>query len=222
MTHTLIEITEDEFDTGYPLRTNHLNPHASWAFGEAGGCLFETFGEELDFVRCQDPATVWTLVDGEDGDQYLLSGIHFVNRLGYLVSLTAVPEGVEIQVRIPMQVEESEADINCTDETRSRIPHTPGPWDYRPDEDGKPITNGIVTIASMDAYEPEDDDGGLWEKETEANARLIAAAPELLVALQAASTWIDARIFLSRTNIQATIQAAIAKATSRTSERRPA
>jgi len=184
MTHTLIEITEDEFDTSYPLRTNHLNPHASWAFGEAGGCLFETFGEELDFVRCQEPATVWTLVDGEDGDQYLLSGIHFVNRLGYLVSLIAVPEGVDIRVRLPMQSEESEATMTCTDETRSRTQHTPGPWDYRPDEDGKAITNGKIAIAYMDAYEPEEEDGGAWERETEANAGLITAAPALALLLE--------------------------------------
>src|SRR5438105_2970914 len=109
MTNNLIEITEDEFDTRFPLRTNRFNPHASWALGEGGGCLFETFGEELDFVRNQLPSTVWTLVDGEDGDMYLLSGIHFVNRIGYLVSLAAIPEGVDIQVRIPMQPEEEEA-----------------------------------------------------------------------------------------------------------------
>lgn len=66
MTHTLIELTEDEFDAKYPLRVNHLNPHASWAFGDSRGCVFETYGEELNFVRCQDPATVWTLVDDAD------------------------------------------------------------------------------------------------------------------------------------------------------------
>ena len=64
---------------------------------KAGGCLFETFGEELDFVRKQHPSTVWTLVDGEDGDMYLLSGMHFVNRIGYLISLAPVPEGVDIR-----------------------------------------------------------------------------------------------------------------------------
>jgi len=108
MKYDLIELTEDEFDTRYPLRTNHLNPHATWAFDDARGCLFETFGEELDFVRKQDPSTVWTLVDGEDGDMYLLSGMHFVNRIGYLVSLAAIPEGVDIQVHIPMEPEEAE------------------------------------------------------------------------------------------------------------------
>ena len=76
MTSDLIEITEDEFDATYPLISNHLRPDAGWVYGETGGCLFETYGEELAFVRRQDPCTVWTLVDGDDGDQYLLSGFH--------------------------------------------------------------------------------------------------------------------------------------------------
>lgn len=103
----LIEITEDEFDATYPLKTNHLNPHAGWVYGETGGCLFETYGEELDFVRQQDPRTVWTLVDGDDGDQYVLSDFHFVNRIGYLLSTVPVPEGQDIQVRIPMEADDN-------------------------------------------------------------------------------------------------------------------
>lgn len=103
MTTTIIEMTEDEFDDCYPLVVNHLNPNASWCFDGGPGCLFETYGDELDFVRRQDPGTVWTLVDGDDGDQYLVNGIHFVNRIGYLVSTVAVPAGVAIEVRIPTQ-----------------------------------------------------------------------------------------------------------------------
>src|SRR5690348_14429772 len=76
MTGTIIELSEDAFDTNYPLLTNHLNPTASWAYGEGIGCLFETYGEELAFVRRQDPRTVWTFIDGDDGDQYVLSGFH--------------------------------------------------------------------------------------------------------------------------------------------------
>ena len=101
MTNDLIEITEDEFDATYPLKTNHLRADASWDYG-GGGCLFETYGEEQEFVRSQDPRMVWTLVDGDDGDQYLISGFHFVNRIGYLVSTVPVPEGTDIQVRISM------------------------------------------------------------------------------------------------------------------------
>jgi len=96
-------MTEDEFDDRYPLVANHLNPNASWGSGEGPGCLFETYGEELAYVLRQDPRTVWTLVDGDDGGQCLVSGFHFVNRIGYLVSTVAVPEGADIEVRIPMQ-----------------------------------------------------------------------------------------------------------------------
>ena len=103
MTTTTIEMTEDEFDDRYPLVVNHLNPNASWGSGEGTGCLFETYGEELAYVRRQDPRTVWTFVDGDDGNQYLVSGFHLVNRIGYLVSTVAVPEGADIEVRIPMQ-----------------------------------------------------------------------------------------------------------------------
>ena len=123
MTMTFIDMTEDEFDDAYPLRTNHLNPHTSWVLGDGPGCLFETHGEELEFVRKQPPETVWTLVDGDEGDQYLISGFHFANRIGYLVAEKPVPEGVEIQVRIPMQdPPEDEADM--PGDNRPGLPQT--------------------------------------------------------------------------------------------------
>lgn len=102
MTETLIEFTEDEFDDRYPLVSNHINPSAGWAIGDTGGgCLFETHGEEFAFVKRYDPRKVWTLVDGDDGDMYLISGLHFVNRVGYLLSTVPVPENVTIQVHLP-------------------------------------------------------------------------------------------------------------------------
>ena len=103
MTEILIELTEDEFDVQYPLVPNHINPSASWAFGNAGGCLFETYGEEFEFVRRYDPSKVWTLVDGDAGDMYLVSGLHYVNRVGYLLSRNPIPENTTVQVRLPME-----------------------------------------------------------------------------------------------------------------------
>jgi hypothetical protein len=103
-----LTVAEDTFDDHYPLVTNHLNPHAGWALGEGRGCLFETHGEELAFVRSQDPRCVWTLVDGDDSpDQYLLSGYHLVNRVGYLVSTVPVAPGVSVQVRLPNEPDPS-------------------------------------------------------------------------------------------------------------------
>jgi hypothetical protein len=105
MTETLIELSEDAFDAQYPLVSNHLNPSAGWVLGEGRGCLFETYGDELDFVRTQDPRTIWTLLDGDDGDFYLASGYHLVNRIGYLISTVPMPEGVAIEVRLPAQMD---------------------------------------------------------------------------------------------------------------------
>ena len=105
MTTVSIELTEEEFDARFPLLPNHLNPNASWAYGENPGCLFETYGEELDFVRRQDPQSIWTLVDGED-HPVVLGGFHLVNRIGYLVSATPVPPGSTIFVPLPTDNDE--------------------------------------------------------------------------------------------------------------------
>jgi len=112
MTETFIELSEEVFDATYALVQNHLDPNASWADGEGSGCLFETYGEELDFVRKQDPRTIWTLLDGDDGDLYLASGYHIVNRIGYLISTVPVPCDVGIQVHIPMEKEEEADEAN--------------------------------------------------------------------------------------------------------------
>lgn len=106
MTSTFISLTEEEFDQQYPLRRNHLNPTATWSLEDGIGCLFETFGEELAYVRQSPPKTIWTLIDGEDGDPYIISGLHFVNRLGYFLSDNAVPSDVTIGVAIPMKRED--------------------------------------------------------------------------------------------------------------------
>lgn len=102
----MTEITEDEFDEQYPLVTNHINPNASWAFDDGPGCLFETYGEELNFVLSQDPRTIWTLVDGDDGNQYVISGYHLVNRIGYLISTVPFTEDATIEVPILFESDE--------------------------------------------------------------------------------------------------------------------
>lgn len=96
----LIEMTEEQFEAAYTLVENHLDPDAGWAIDDNPGCLFETYGAELAYVQMQNPAQVWTLVEGENNTTYLLSGFHLVNRIGYLVTQETVPEGQEIQIRV--------------------------------------------------------------------------------------------------------------------------
>jgi hypothetical protein len=99
ITESLI-ISEDDFNATYPLIRNHIDRRACWTVGEGGGCMFETFGDEMEFVSRQDPQTIWTLVDGGDGNECLLSGYHWVNRLGYLISSVPFPCGVCIEVTL--------------------------------------------------------------------------------------------------------------------------
>lgn len=60
--------------------------------------------------------------------------------------------------------------------------HTPGPWTYRPPG----VQLGLAVIASNGHVIYSD----RHTEETEANARLIAAAPELLAALEQLSDYV--------------------------------
>jgi hypothetical protein len=102
MTDTVIKLTEEEFDARFPLVPNHINSSATWAFGDGPGCLFDTSGPEFEYVRRYDPRKVWTLVDGDDGDLYLINGLYLINRVGYLLSRDPAPDNTVIEVRIPM------------------------------------------------------------------------------------------------------------------------
>lgn len=50
--------------------------------------MFETYGEEVDFVVKYDPKHIWTWIQGDMSD-LIVAGYHYVNRLGYYI--TEVP-----------------------------------------------------------------------------------------------------------------------------------
>lgn len=83
--------------------------------------------------------------------------------------------------------------------------HTPGPW--QADSDAYVVNEYNQVIA--DVFINDDDN---W-RERAANARLIAAAPELLAALQAVADYLPVSGILLRNDIDAAMRAAIAKAT---------
>lgn len=95
----LIEMTEDEFYEKYNPVKNHLDDNASF-----DGCMFETYGKEIDYIRklnsnTSTDKTIWTIIEAED-NLYYLSGFHFVDRLGFLVTEESVPEDIEIEVKL--------------------------------------------------------------------------------------------------------------------------
>ena len=92
-------IQEYEFYESYELVKNHIDKEAAW-----GGFMFETYGAEFEFVKSQ-AARAWTILE-EDGYLLYLSGIHFINRIGYLI--TTVPPTEETVVILH---EDRDADI---------------------------------------------------------------------------------------------------------------
>ena len=96
--------------------------------------------------------------------------------------------------------------------------HTPSPWVAN---QRREFYNGLpqpFQIWKIDLDEPENSRfiarlSDAWDDEQRANARLMAAAPELLEALQAAQVLIAADIIRDDAGCLAKINAAIAKAT---------
>ena len=61
------------------------------------GYMFETYGVELAHVREQDNKNIWTIINCDNEEQYIVPGYAIVNRIGYL--LCNIPwESEDIQV----------------------------------------------------------------------------------------------------------------------------
>lgn len=91
----------------------------------------------------------------------------------------------------------------------SEIKHTPGPWAVWADDEVFSVTTKKVVVPDSDLARNKYDDDMVCRSESKANARLIAAAPELL---EFAEEWL--RIQGSDENyMTAKAKKAIAKAT---------
>ncbi len=90
-----IELTFEEFVETYKPLTNHIDTNASF-----DGLMFETYGEEYEFVKAANPNCIWMYGDGDDGGSYLWSGWGFVNRIGYFITEVPFPDNTVIQVLV--------------------------------------------------------------------------------------------------------------------------
>jgi hypothetical protein len=62
--------------------------------------MFETYGDEVEFVKAQDENRIWMYGDGDDGEGHIWSGWGFVNRIGYFITEVPCPIDTEIQVNL--------------------------------------------------------------------------------------------------------------------------
>ena len=87
------KITEDEFYEQFETVENHLDENASYS-----GCMFETYGEELDYVfeLSKKEKRVWTIVETDSDERFYITGFHRVNRIGFLVTTEPYTEEMEV------------------------------------------------------------------------------------------------------------------------------
>jgi hypothetical protein len=104
--NTFIEMDFDEWCDTYKPIINHIDKNASFDNG-SGGIMFETYGDEVDFVMEQPEANIWMYGSGDDGGTFVWNGWGFVNRLGYFITEVPCPPDTDIQIRV------SEDDLTC-------------------------------------------------------------------------------------------------------------
>jgi hypothetical protein len=90
-----IEMDFDEWCATYKPIPNNIVEDSSF-----DGTMFETYGDEVAFVKKADPAYIWMYGDGDDGGSYIWNGWHIVNRIGYFITEVPCPPDTTIQVKV--------------------------------------------------------------------------------------------------------------------------
>jgi hypothetical protein len=86
---------EDNWIEKYKPQQNHIDANASF-----NGWMYETYGSEVKYVfnLSKKSNRVWTIIEGDDDSLFYVSGFHYVNRLGFIVTKNEYEGHVEIQV----------------------------------------------------------------------------------------------------------------------------
>mgnify|MGYP007022318187 CR=1 FL=1 len=87
------QLNEHEFNTLYTLCNN---PFSNFALRSRMG--FEPNGPDLEYIRRQDPARVWTMLKDEGGEMCLKNGYHYNGRIAFYLSVEPVPLDQSIHV----------------------------------------------------------------------------------------------------------------------------
>ena len=112
-----IEMTFEEADEQFKFMVNNYDDNASFE-----GLMFETYGDEVEYVKTKPENRIWMYGQGDDGGLYIWSGWGFVNRIGYFISEQPVPDNTIIQIMV------SEPDLTCDfcgDILDEELPHDP-------------------------------------------------------------------------------------------------
>jgi len=103
LSNNIITLTVDEFIQKFKPIPNHIRPDAScegWTDNdEDNGVLFETYGEEKEFVFSQPKNLVWSYVDGHNNGCHLTNAyVDWKIPIGYFVCTIPYNIASDIQV----------------------------------------------------------------------------------------------------------------------------
>jgi len=103
---TPLQLTEEQFDEQFELVQNHIDTNASF-----NGSMFETYGDEIDFVlQMAKENRVITIIESDCEEEindsgevnacmYYCSGYHFINRIGYLITTEPITFDLEVKIK---------------------------------------------------------------------------------------------------------------------------
>lgn len=74
-----MKLNWEEWESEFKPIPNHFDDNASY-----DGLMFETYEPEYSYIKNSDRFQ-WTLIE-VDGTQYIIPGLHYVNRLGYFLT----------------------------------------------------------------------------------------------------------------------------------------
>ena len=98
-------LSVEEWDHHFKPMVNHLDKNASFDDG-SGGIMFETYGEEYDYVAAighKEPNRIWTYIDDEEGNTCIINGWAFVNRIGYFITEKPYDDMLTIIVQLDQE-----------------------------------------------------------------------------------------------------------------------
>lgn len=106
-------ITFEIFEKTYKPIKNPFVQNSSY-----DGCMFETYGVELAHIREQDNKNIWTIINCENEESWIIPGYHIVDRFGYL--LCEIPwKSEDIQVNDNEMISDLDAAKYCYDFAQS-------------------------------------------------------------------------------------------------------
>lgn len=98
----ILKITEEEWGEKFKPTANKIVPGQGFDFSGASkddnSSLYGTTDEERAELKRVGPNHVWTILEGDHDEIYIVNGIRHVNRIGYIITEEPWTEEYEIEL----------------------------------------------------------------------------------------------------------------------------